>query len=63
MPKAKPSSYCLLATILVAGLFGAAPSKADDAARDWFTEQGYVPPHDGRIVACHGYGCSRRLLQ
>ena len=58
----KPSSYPLFATILAAALFGAPlPSLADDAARDWFTEQGYVPPRDGRIVACHGYGCSRRL--
>ena len=58
----KPSSYPLFATILAAALLGAPlPSLADDAARDWFTEQGYVPPRDGRIVACHGYGCSRRL--
>ncbi|WP_210485192.1 hypothetical protein [Microvirga antarctica] len=32
-----------------------------NAARSWFLEQGYVPPDGGLIIACHGYGCSRRL--
>lgn len=34
---------------------------AGEAARRWFVEQGYAPPDAGRVVACHGYGCSRRL--
>lgn len=29
-------------------------------AQSWFSENGYVPPVGHRIIACHGYGCSRR---
>lgn len=38
------------------------PSWDAFAAQSWFTENGYVPPSGNRIVACHGYGCSRRTL-
>ena len=38
-----------------------AAANQSDAARRWFVEQGYVPPRAGLIIACHGYGCSRRL--
>jgi hypothetical protein len=31
------------------------------AAQSWFDERGYVEPAGGRIIACHGYGCARRL--
>jgi hypothetical protein len=34
---------------------------AAQQAQSWFREQGYVAPTDTRIVACHGYGCSRRV--
>ena len=58
----QPSSYPLFSTILAAALFGAPlPSLADDAARDWFTEQGYVPPRDGTLSPCHWLRMQRRL--
>lgn len=33
---------------------------ASPAAQNWFQSQGYVGPEGTRIIACHGYGCSRR---
>ncbi|WP_112662810.1 hypothetical protein [Microvirga flavescens] len=39
--------------------FGAHAAAAD-APRNWFRDQGYVAPLNGRIIACHGYGCARR---
>ena len=30
-------------------------------AQSWFNTQGYVGPTGGRIIACHGYGCARRM--
>jgi hypothetical protein len=36
------------------------PATAAQPAQSWFLEQGYVPPANTRIVACHGYGCTRR---
>lgn len=33
---------------------------AAQPAQSWYGEQGYVAPSSTRIVACHGYGCSRR---
>jgi hypothetical protein len=36
-------------------------AQATQSAQSWFGEQGYVPPTDSRIIACHGYGCSRRI--
>ncbi len=48
--------------IIAAGVAFASPSvAAGESARRWFTEQGYAPPSGGRVFACHGYGCSRRL--
>ena len=35
---------------------------ASQAALMWFKNQGYVGPEGTRIVACHGYGCSRRQV-
>jgi hypothetical protein len=50
------------AAAMLAGLLGPAQGFAAGAtARQWFAEQGYVAPNAGRIIACHGYGCSRRL--
>ncbi|MFC4172131.1 hypothetical protein ACFOYU_08680 [Microvirga sp. GCM10011540] len=34
---------------------------AAQTAQAWFGEQGYVPPAQTRIIACHGYGCARRM--
>ncbi|WP_134496231.1 hypothetical protein [Microvirga pakistanensis] len=38
------------------------PACASQAALRWFESQGYVGPKGTRIVACHGYGCSRRQV-
>jgi hypothetical protein len=43
-------------------LFLIAPAlAAPQAPQRWFSERGYVEPAGGRIIACHGYGCTRRL--
>lgn len=43
-------------------LFMIAPvMAASQAAQSWFSERGYVEPSGSRIIACHGYGCVRRL--
>ena len=39
----------------------AAASCGPAGARAGSTEQGYVAPAGGRIIACHGYGCVRRM--
>ncbi|SCY03976.1 hypothetical protein [Microvirga guangxiensis] len=38
------------------------PAFASQAAMGWFKSQGYVGPEGTRIIACHGYGCSRRQV-
>lgn len=46
---------------LLLGAMVSAPAASDTAgARAWMTGAGYVPPSSDRIVACHGYGCTRR---
>jgi len=43
-------------------LFMTLPAKAGSLPADrWFNQQGYVGPAGGRIIACHGYGCVRRM--
>jgi hypothetical protein len=43
-------------------LFMSAPATAGSlSAQSWFQEQGYVQPSGNRVIACHGYGCARRL--
>jgi hypothetical protein len=43
-------------------LFLTSPAAAGpQAAQSWFNERGYVEPSGSRIIACHGYGCTRRL--
>src|SRR5688500_17949687 len=55
------STLLLLSTVLPP-LFMSAPAIAGpQAAHRWFNERGYVEPAGGRIIACHGYGCTRRL--
>ncbi|MBF9234467.1 hypothetical protein [Microvirga alba] len=53
-----------LALIFVAPLMSvmsmALPAEAAQSAQSWFQDQGYVPPDGNQIIACHGYGCSRR---
>lgn len=34
---------------------------ASQGAQHWFAQQGYVSPAGTRIIACHGYGCVRRM--
>jgi hypothetical protein len=35
---------------------------ATQPAQSWYGEHGYVAPDGMRVVACHGYGCSRRTV-
>ena len=42
-------------------LMGAPAMAGPQAAQSWFEERGYVEPSGNRIIACHGYGCARRL--
>ena len=51
---------CILALLLP--VF-ATPAHAagGEAARSWLIRQGYAAPTTALIVACHGYGCTRRL--
>ncbi|WP_154661144.1 hypothetical protein [Microvirga lotononidis] len=43
-------------------LFMAPPATAASLpAQSWFNQQGYVGPSGSRIIACHGYGCVRRM--
>jgi hypothetical protein len=52
-----------IARLALLGCLIANPAPADDAdARAWFREQGYAAPTADRIVACHGYGCARRMV-
>lgn len=48
------------ATPLLISLLLPLPALAASAPQSWYAEQGYVAPAGNRIVACHGYGCSRR---
>src|SRR4051794_8026646 len=43
--------------LLIASSAGAASLPA----QSWFNQQGYVGPSGSRIIACHGYGCVRRM--
>jgi hypothetical protein len=43
---------------LLAAASAAKAAPADGAG--WLLSQGYAPPTQGAIVACHGYGCARR---
>jgi len=52
----------LLISTVLPPLFLSAPAIAGpQAAQRWFNERGYVEPTGGQIIACHGYGCTRRL--
>jgi hypothetical protein len=57
MMKATP----LLISAALSMLSLASPAEALQPAESWFRSQGYVEPSGTRIIACHGYGCSRRL--
>ncbi|NIX76148.1 hypothetical protein [Microvirga terricola] len=52
-----------LSTLLSAlALSALSPASAAPSAQSWFGDQGFVPPSATMIVACHGYGCSRRAV-
>jgi hypothetical protein len=54
----------LISALLMAGLLPvlAAPSAAAaQTPQSWYGDQGFVAPDGIRIVACHGYGCARRM--
>lgn len=51
----------LISTVLPPLFLSAPATAAPRAAQRWYNERGYVEPVDGRIIACHGYGCTRRL--
>ena len=51
----------LILKVLPLLLLGAPAVAGPLAAERWFNERGYVEPTGGRIIACHGYGCTRRL--
>ncbi|MXQ11710.1 hypothetical protein GR328_09615 [Microvirga makkahensis] len=52
----------LLFSATLAALALPSGASASQAALRWFASQGYVGPEGTRIVACHGYGCSRRQV-
>jgi len=55
-------SLLFISTIASIAAIALSPgAMAAQPAQSWFTEQGYVPPSGNRIIACHGYGCSRRV--
>lgn len=56
MMKAMP----LFISAILSALSLPSPAHASQAALDWFQSRGYVGPEGTRIIACHGYGCSRR---
>ncbi len=54
-------SMPLLISVLLPVLSAASSAMAfQPAPQSWFDRQGYVAPTGSRIIACHGYGCSRR---
>lgn len=60
MTKAMP--LLIFAAAALSALPPPASASASQAALNWFRSQGYVGPKGTRIIACHGYGCSRRLV-
>jgi hypothetical protein len=57
-----PATLALRHLIPVLFLACAPAMAADSGARAWLVSQGYAPPSGSQIVACHGYGCSRRAI-
>jgi len=55
MMKATPLLISAVISVLAPSVAAASPG-----VLRWFASQGYVEPEGTRIVACHGYGCSRR---
>jgi hypothetical protein len=56
-----PSTPLLIPAVLSLLLMTSPGAAASRPAQSWFSQQGYVTPAGHRIIACHGYGCSRRL--
>ncbi len=54
-------NFARFVLILLISTLSAAPALSGiTEAQAWMTAAGYVPPTRDRIVACHGYGCTRR---
>jgi hypothetical protein len=50
--------------LMMAVLWVAVPSAgqaAGSTAHNWLIAQGYAAPTSTQIIACHGYGCARRM--
>lgn len=58
--KHAPSFFSTLLPVLA--LVAWSPAEAAPSAQSWFREQGFVPPRATQIIACHGYGCTRRAV-
>jgi hypothetical protein len=56
-----PSAPLFIPAILSLLLMTSPVAAASLRPQSWFNQQGYVTPAGNRIIACHGYGCSRRL--
>lgn len=56
----KWTPYLISASLLLIPALYPRAAAAGQEPQSWFLEQGYVPPANDRIVACHGYGCARR---
>lgn len=54
----KPTPLLLSVFLPLAALSSA---HASQGPKGWYQERGYVAPEGARIVACHGYGCVRRM--
>ncbi|MCG7391992.1 hypothetical protein MHY87_03640 [Microvirga sp. ACRRW] len=52
----------LFISVVVAIFSLPSSASASQAALSWFKSQGFVGPEGTRIIACHGYGCSRRQV-
>ena len=53
----------LFISVLLPVLLTALPrgGLAAETPQSWYEDQGYAAPAGTRIVACHGYGCARRM--
>jgi hypothetical protein len=56
-----PSTPLFIPAALLLLLMTSPIAAASPRPQSWFGQQGYVTPTGARIIACHGYGCSRRL--
>lgn len=57
-----PANLALRRLIPVLILASSPAAAAGDDARAWLVSQDYAPPRLSQIIACHGYGCTRRAI-